>query len=373
MREFHICTAAPGPDWVYAGYHELDAAISVEMYDEDNSTPTDQVQAWHADQVHGRKALLLALPGPAPADALIGRYGLPVVPAEPVKVLGITEIYLPTTDNLHLLDNVSIMVRADQRRAGIGAALAREVRRIAVDEGRDTIVGWSQHSPGAPARADDLVGPDGGGHVPLDHVSRFALAAGYSLAQVERQSRLLLPLAPELLAQLLAEAEAKASPEYRAISWAGPTPAELRDGVARMHAALSTDAPLGDVDWQPEIWDAARVQQMEERVHRTSRLLTTVAVEVASGDVVALTDLHLPNAHPQRLEQGTTTVDRAHRGHRLGLLVKVANLQLLAQTQPDAVHVDTWNAGENEWMLAINTALGYRRYTNFGIWQAKLG
>lgn len=372
MREFHICTAAPGPDWVYAAYHELDAAISHELYREDNSTPTDQLQAWHADEVHGRKALLLALPGPAPTDAPIGRYGVPLAPAEHTEVLGITEIYLPTTDNLHLLDNVSILVRAEHRRAGIGSALAREVRRIATDEGRDTIVGWSQHSPSAPTRPDDLVGPDGGGHVPRDDASRFALAAGYSLAQVERQSRLLLPLAPGLLAGLQAEAEAKSAPNYRAVSWVGPTPPELRDGVARMHAALSTDAPLGEVDWQPEIWDAARVQQMEERIHRTARLLTTVAVEVASGEVVALTDLHLPNAHPQRLEQGTTTVDRAHRGHRLGLLVKVANLQLLAETQPDAIHVDTWNAGENAWMLAINTALGYRRYTSIGIWQAKL-
>lgn len=372
MLQFHICAAAPGPDWIYDAYHDLDLAVSLEFYGEDNSMPVDQNRVWHSDETLGQKALLLAIAGPAPADASIGRYGLPEAPVEPADVLAATTLYLPTSDNLHLLDNVGILVRADARRQGLGSALAGEIRRIAAEAGRDTIVGFSQHSLGDSVTEDHLVGPDGGGRLPLDGSSRFAQAAGYDLAQVERQSRLALPVAPELLARLRAEAEGEALPEYQVVSWIGPTPPEYRDGVARMHAALSTDAPLGDVDWQPEVWDAARVELRDGQIHLTARLVTTVAVEAASGNVVALTDFHLPNAHPQRLEQGTTAVDRAHRGHRLGLLVKVANLQLLAEAQPDALHVDTWNAGENQWMLAINTAVGYRLYTLFGIWQAKL-
>ncbi|HRA07332.1 MAG TPA: hypothetical protein PKV13_12040 [Propionicimonas sp.] len=373
MLQFHICAATPGPAWVYDAYHDLDVAVSLEFYGEDNSTPIDQNRDWHTDETLGQKTLLLAVAGPVPADAAIGRHGLPEAPVEPAEVLAATTLYLPTVDNLHLLDNVSVLVRQDARRHGLGSALASELRRIAVENGRDTMVGFSQHPLGESSADEHLVGPDGGGRLPFDGSSRFALATGFGLAQIERQSRLLLPVDPHRLAALRAEAEAKALPAYRVESWVGPTPPALHDGVARMHAALSTDAPLGDVDWQPELWDAARVQVRDEQIHRTARLVTTVAIEVATGEVVALTDFHLPNAHPRRLEQGTTAVDRAHRGHRLGLLIKVANLQLLAEAQPDAIHVDTWNAGENQWMLAINTAVGYRLYTLFGIWQTKLG
>jgi hypothetical protein len=55
-----------------------------------------------------------------------------------------------------------------------------------------------------------------------------------------------------------------------------------------------------------------------------------------------------------------TVVTRPHRGHRLGLLLKVAMLDLLARREPQIRQIVTWNAESNRHMAAINETLGYR-------------
>jgi RimJ/RimL family protein N-acetyltransferase len=57
--------------------------------------------------------------------------------------------------------------------------------------------------------------------------------------------------------------------------------------------------------------------------------------------------------------QQITAVTRQHRGHRLGLLVKAAMLEWLAETEPRLERIETYNAGSNQYMIAINEALGY--------------
>ena len=52
-------------------------------------------------------------------------------------------------------------------------------------------------------------------------------------------------------------------------------------------------------------------------------------------------------------------VARAHRGNRLGLAVKTANLRELARVDPGRRHVETMNAEDNPWMVQINIDLGF--------------
>lgn len=59
-------------------------------------------------------------------------------------------------------------------------------------------------------------------------------------------------------------------------------------------------------------------------------------------------------------EQDATVVLRAHRGHRLGMLVKAVNAQALLAAQPAVKRIWTWNNEENPHMLAINVAMGFR-------------
>ena len=58
--------------------------------------------------------------------------------------------------------------------------------------------------------------------------------------------------------------------------------------------------------------------------------------------------------------QWDTIVRPDHRGHRLGLLMKIANLELLRRTISGVEIINTWNAAINEHMIAINEAVGFR-------------
>ena len=63
---------------------------------------------------------------------------------------------------------------------------------------------------------------------------------------------------------------------------------------------------------------------------------------------------------------------REHRGHRLGMLVKIANLRAYEDRRPGERRINTWNAQENEHMLAINVALGFEPVGVAAVWQKRL-
>jgi hypothetical protein len=63
---------------------------------------------------------------------------------------------------------------------------------------------------------------------------------------------------------------------------------------------------------------------------------------------------------PEWAAQEATVVLPRHRGHRLGLLVKIEMMDVLARQAPEVRYVITGNAGQNEYMIAINEQLGYK-------------
>ncbi|MGR9744638.1 hypothetical protein ACUOFY_23430, partial [Escherichia coli] len=95
-------------------------------------------------------------------------------------------------------------------------------------------------------------------------------------------SRLELDGAESHLQALLAEAEAAAS-GYRVIQWTLPTPPEFIDAFAYMKSRMITDAPAAGLDYDEEVWDAARVADWERRYTDADRhVLVTVAQHVDS-------------------------------------------------------------------------------------------
>ena len=63
---------------------------------------------------------------------------------------------------------------------------------------------------------------------------------------------------------------------------------------------------------------------------------------------------------------------REHRGHRLGVAVKVANLRLLQGERPDITRLTTYNAEVNEHMIGVNEVMGFRPVARLGDFQKRL-
>jgi hypothetical protein len=109
------------------------------------------------------------------------------------------------------------------------------------------------------------------------------------------------------------------------------------------------------------VWDGERVRREEARhAGMGSTFLAAGAVHRPTGRLVGFTEVGLSRSDPRRAFQWGTMVSAAHRGHRLGLLLKVRALQELGTTSPATQYVSTWNAQENRHMIAVNEALGAR-------------
>ena len=92
------------------------------------------------------------------------------------------------------------------------------------------------------------------------------------------------------------------------------------------------DAPRGE-NVQHEIWDADRLRERTGRPRpgRAAAQLGVAAVHDATGEMAALTGVIVDPEAPSWGFQELTAVTRPHRGHRLGLLVKAAMLEWLAE------------------------------------------
>jgi GNAT superfamily N-acetyltransferase len=136
--------------------------------------------------------------------------------------------------------------------------------------------------------------------------------------------------------------------------------------------SLSTEAPTGDLDLEPEAITVEAHREAEEVVRRQGRSkYNTVALD-RDGEVVAYSDLATTIHEPGRAYQWGTLVRRDHRGHRLGMAVKLANLRLLQQERPDIDRVITWNAESNTHMVQVNEQLGFRAVARLGEFQKRL-
>jgi RimJ/RimL family protein N-acetyltransferase len=257
---------------------------------------------------------------------------------------------------------------------GIGRTLLEHAEAVAAAEHRTVFVASTQHRPGFDAEGQELVWPaTGTGVLPAKARGvRFATAAGYRLEQVERYSTLAVAEAAPKLDSLERQALARAD-GYDLLTWTNRCPEDLVTQLAALMSRMSTDAPSGGIGYEEETWDAARVRHVEETWKQAGNAsLVAAARRRESGELVAYSVLELSPGKPWLAEQDDTLVTAAHRGHRLGMLVKIANLRRLAD-YPAVERVTTFNAAENDHMLAINDALGFRPAGWDGEWQRSVG
>lgn len=276
-----------------------------------------------------------------------------------------------------LRENLSdALVRVDVLKAfagkGMGQQLLRHAEAVAAGQGRKTLQSFTEHPAAFDPDGSGMLKPAAGsGGLPRDaRPVRFAIAAGYRLEQVSRFSALDMPPAKETLGALETQAWAVAGGQYELLGWKDDCPEEYVDQLASLMGRMSTDAPSGGLHYDEEEWDAARVRHTEDVWRRKGQeSLVAAARHKASGELAAYSVLQFSSSRPWLAEQDDTLVAKKHRGHRLGMLVKLLNLRNLTAEHPAVERVLTFNAAENEHMLAINVALGFRPAGYDGEWQ----
>ena len=293
--------------------------------------------------------------------------------------VGTCSVVLPLKENMAAAW-IEVLVDAPYRRQGIGRRLLAVAEETARDRGRQVFEGYCEEPvpvPGGQAVSEPISGElpakSGSGGVPLNLAStRFALASGYELEQVERSSRLQLPVDPALLDRLEADAMAHAG-GYRMVGWQGRCPDTLVDAYAVLKGRMSADVPTAGLLAEFEEWDAARVRDEEQSWERGGvASLVAAAQHSDTGELAAYTVLSYRQERPRTLIQEDTLVAGPHRGHRLGMLAKIANIRHAQDVCPAAESVITWNASENRHMLAINISLGFKPAGFEGEWQKRL-
>lgn len=161
---------------------------------------------------------------------------------------------------------------------------------------------------------------------------------------------------------------------YRVAQWLDRAPEELVEGAARLAGRMTLDAPMGQLDYEQERWDAARYRANEAQALARNRLrVATAVVHEASGAVAGITDIGVNRDHQRVAYQWSTIVDPDHRGHRLGRVLKSWNHRQLVDTCPGVDYVNTWNAASNTYMVAVNDALGFEPVEHWTQWQLDLG
>jgi GNAT superfamily N-acetyltransferase len=263
------------------------------------------------------------------------------------RAVGILDLGLPQLDNLENAE-VELRVLPGERRRGVGRELYRRAVDVARGDGRRWLIG----EVGRPLVDEPGVVAPGVG---------FAAAVGARTANTEVRRRVDLDSVDDsVLEAMLVGARAKAE-GYSLRRWVGSAPEDVVDGIAALDSSFVGEAPMGDLVYEDEKVDAARIRANEASSRaRGRRMYHVVACHDATGEVVAWTTVGLNHCPDDHGWQQITLVAPKHRGHRLGLWTKLDNLAQVREREPALRVLNTWNAQQNDHMIAINEAMGFR-------------
>ncbi|KRF18955.1 hypothetical protein ASG90_03455 [Nocardioides sp. Soil797] len=267
----------------------------------------------------------------------------------------VAEVEFPQMDNLESAF-LGVYTHPGHRNRGHGSTLLSHLEELARENGRTVLTAEAAYPFTAPR--------DGAGHAYADFLTR----RGFRFGIGDVQRALDLPLEGDLVAHLEAEA-APHHAAYSLVSFTGRVPDEFVTDYATLCANLMTEAPTGAMELEPQTADVTVFRATEESIEAQGRTrFATVAVG-PDGRLAGYTDLVTSVHDPGRSYQWGTLVWPEHRGHRLGMALKVRNAARLQQERPDIRVVRTWNAEENDPMIAVNDAMGFRPVERLGEFQ----
>lgn len=276
------------------------------------------------------------------------------MPADPSVIYALASFYdgitplaaiairLSRDDNQHFAE-LHLHVDPPVRRRGVGTAALAATEEMILRVGR---------------REVGAVAAEGSASFDERPNRFFAPRCGYVLGDEAIRRDIAWPMPTERVAELR-RAWAPLAAGYHFERWVGPATDRRAHQLADLIGRMPTEAPYANHEVEEERWDIARMRQHEQTVEEMGRdLMTTVAIETATGEVVGYTELTVSRADPSTAYQWDTFVTATHRGHRLGGLMKLENLDVFATRGYATQRIRTHNSSHNDPMIAVNEALG---------------
>jgi GNAT superfamily N-acetyltransferase len=262
------------------------------------------------------------------------------------EAVGCYLLRLPDKENVDRA-RLILNVPPARRRGGVGSEILAHCASRARQAGRTYLSGEARDGSAGAAFSE-------------------AIGAKAGIAEVSRILDIDEAL-PARLDSLRAGAEAKAA-GYSLLSWLGPTPKEYLSQVVRVHNAMA-DAPH-DEGVQATVWDAERIVSQEQHAEEHGlRFRSVAARHDRTGEIAAITQICTDDGTPGWAFQQITAVRPEDRGHRLGLLVKVENLEQMLGADLGVRRILTGNAGANKYMIAINELMGFHVSDVYRHWE----
>ena len=275
--------------------------------------------------------------------------------ANDAVMIGIGSVVLTLHDNVDKAF-LGVEVAPELRGRGVGSAVLSFLEDKAREAGRTVLLTES--------------------HVPFatrdNHRYRqFAEKRGYSLANVEVRRRLRLPVPDEQL-QAWADEAAPHHAGYHIQTFVDDVPDELLESYCYLSNQLAIDAPTGEIDFEAESMTPDKFRIRMQKVKEQGRTMYETLALDDDGQVVAQSTLAVPADDPTTVFQWGTVVRKDHRGHRLGLATKLANLRTVQEAHPERERILTTNSEDNANMVGINVLMGFEPIELLAEFQRKL-
>lgn len=188
--------------------------------------------------------------------------------------------------------------------------------------------------------------------------AQFLLTNGFDVGQHNTQRRIAPQKLDYRVTEALAAEAATAAADYELVRLVGPLPKEWLPDLQSLAEAIN-DAPLDGADLEAESLPVERLRAYDLALAaRGQRVYRLLARHRATGEWAGHTILCVDELRPGVALQEDTSVLSAHRGHRLGLLLKATMLLWMRESHPELTSIDTWNADTNAHMIAVNEQLG---------------
>jgi len=244
-----------------------------------------------------------------------------------------------------------INVREDMRKQGLGTLLAEPILELLVNDGRKRLA------------TDATAGAVG---------EIWAEKLGLKMAIEEKRSRLAVSDINRDKMRSWIERSAERASDYEVRFYRTPMPEDVIETFCELQFQMNT-APLDDYEEDdlvvtPEIW---RDWEAKADVAMTD-INTYIAIHKPTGEFVGSSSVETDRLWPEQAWQWETVVHPDHRNKGLGRWLKAAMIEELAGMDVPIERIDTFNAGSNAPMLAINIAMGFKPIIVKNTWQGDL-